>query len=62
MQYMGMYLVIYYIFKKSSKTLDKDDRNSWIYLRLKPLVFIGVLFEFIDIIVLLFKFNGNVKS
>jgi len=62
MQYIGMYLVIYYIFKKSSKTLDKNDRNTWIYLRLKPLVFIGILFEFVEIIVLLFKYNGKNKS
>ena len=54
-----MYLIIYYVFKKSSKILDKEDRNTWIYLRLKPLVFIGVLFNFFETVMLLIGYNTD---
>jgi len=36
--FSGYYLVIYYIFKKSSKGLDKTDRTRWIKLVLKPII------------------------
>mgnify|MGYP000896792776 CR=1 FL=1 len=38
-------MILYYIFKKSSKTLNSDDRRKWLNYRLRPLVVISVLFN-----------------
>ena len=56
---MGLYLVLYYIFKKSSKIIDKDERKIWINYRLRPLVIIGILFEIAEVIALLFIFISD---
>ena len=42
---LGLYMVLYYIFKKSSKTLNPDERRKWLNYRLRPLVVASVLFN-----------------
>jgi hypothetical protein len=38
---MGVFLLLYYIFKKASKGLEKKERVKWIKWKLKPLLIVG---------------------
>jgi hypothetical protein len=43
--FFGLYITLYYIFKKSSKVLEKEERKTWLNWRLRPLVVVSVVFN-----------------
>ena len=55
---IGVYVIIYYIFKKASKNTDVNKDNSkWLNWRLKPLIYIGLLFNIVYVSFLEYQFN-----